>query len=204
MDIARGVEYLHRKRIIHRDLKSSNIMLDAQLRAYVSDFGLSHLRESMNQTLTINVGTHGWRAPEVVLSGDYGFPCDIFSFAMIGLELLSEKLPPSPDGIETVLSADFSNTQEAVSELELQQHESFRKLLSECASIEPSSRPDALAVLGRLRTILALTPTTYSETEEPSKLRSDTTATDLRDESGQPDPPDEENPTPIPLSTSGE
>ena len=73
-----------------------NILLDKSMTAKVSDFGLVKLRETisgeMNNMMTASVGTPLWMAPEVTLGQDYGPSCDVYSFAMIMYELLSEQL----------------------------------------------------------------------------------------------------------------
>ena len=82
-EIASAIAFLHRKEIIHRDLKSQNILLDKHMSAKVADLGLAKSRKIMTQTLnkmTQAVGTPLWMAPEVVRGQSYSTSADVFSF----------------------------------------------------------------------------------------------------------------------------
>jgi serine/threonine protein kinase/ABC-type proline/glycine betaine transport system substrate-binding protein len=80
IDMADGMEYLHEKKILHRDLKSQNIWLDENLKCKIGDFGMSRL--NTNKTMTL-CGSPLWCSPEILRSERYSFPADVFSFAII-------------------------------------------------------------------------------------------------------------------------
>lgn len=80
IDMADGMEYLHDKKILHRDLKSQNIWLDENLKCKIGDFGMSRL--NTNKTMTL-CGSPLWCSPEILRSERYSFPADVFSFAII-------------------------------------------------------------------------------------------------------------------------
>jgi hypothetical protein len=93
MDVARGLEYLHygvKPAIYHRDIKSTNILLDSEMRARVADFGLARRsREGQSHLTTRVAGTHGYLAPEYALYGQLTEKSDVYSFGVLLLEIMS-------------------------------------------------------------------------------------------------------------------
>nr|CAD1817577.1 unnamed protein product [Ananas comosus var. bracteatus] len=99
-DAAKGIEYLHTgcsPTIIHRDLKSSNILLDKNMRAKVSDFGLSKPAVDGSHISSIVRGTVGYLDPEYYISQQLTEKSDIYSFGVILLELISGHEPISSE-----------------------------------------------------------------------------------------------------------
>ncbi|KAH9779285.1 putative LRR receptor-like serine/threonine-protein kinase [Citrus sinensis] len=94
-DIARGLAYLHeesRLKIVHRDIKATNVLLDKDLNAKISDFGLAKLDEDENTHISTRIaGTVGYMAPEYAMRGYLTDKADVYSFGIVALEIVSGK-----------------------------------------------------------------------------------------------------------------
>lgn len=95
LDVANALYFLHdmcTPRIIHRDVKPSNILLDENFNAYLSDFGLARLLDDFETHVTTGVaGTFGYVAPEYCLTSHASEKVDVYSFGVMLLELISDK-----------------------------------------------------------------------------------------------------------------
>ena len=90
--IAKGVYYLHtnQRPILHRDLKSLNVLLDHALNCKLADFGWTRV---IDKEMTSKIGTYQWMAPEVIRGYKYSEKADVFSFGIILWELATRKPP---------------------------------------------------------------------------------------------------------------
>lgn len=93
LQTARGMEYLHDCNLIHRDLKSVNLLMDNEFNAKVCDFGLSRILAPKHQNMTGNVGTVSWIAPEVFEKQPYDTKADVYSFGIVMWELYTKQIP---------------------------------------------------------------------------------------------------------------
>ncbi|CAO2833295.1 unnamed protein product [Amaranthus hypochondriacus] len=93
LGIARGLAYLHeesRLKIVHRDIKATNVLLDKDLNAKISDFGLAKLDEDENTHISTRIaGTIGYMAPEYAMRGYLTDKADVYSFGVVVLEIVS-------------------------------------------------------------------------------------------------------------------
>ncbi|CAH9130669.1 unnamed protein product [Cuscuta epithymum] len=82
IDIAKGLCYLHSKKIVHRDVMTQNLLLNKEGRVKFVDFGVSRLEAAKRNTMTATAGTQGYMAPEVYDGKEYDHTCDVYSFGI--------------------------------------------------------------------------------------------------------------------------
>ncbi|KAJ0399100.1 hypothetical protein ATCC90586_009351 [Pythium insidiosum] len=160
LHVAHALAYLHgmSSPIVHRDLKSKNVLLDERLDAKLTDFGVS--RHKGDSTMTAGVGSMLWMAPEVMVGARYDAKADVFSLGVVLSELDSQQLPYAhareketgrrlPDAaiLQMVslgtLTVEFSADADA----------EIVDLARACVALEPAHRPSSADVLHRLHRV---------------------------------------------------
>jgi len=90
LEIALGLAYLHSQKVIHRDIKSTNVLLDSEQRAKLADFGIA---TCFGGEHTAETGTYRFMAPEVITHQTYDHKCDVYSFGMLLWEMTHQDIP---------------------------------------------------------------------------------------------------------------
>lgn len=157
---ANALVYLHslQPMVLHRDLKSKNILLSEHLDAKLADFGVS--REHADMTMTAGVGTSLWMAPEVLMGERYDDKADVFSFGVVLAELDTHSLPyrhakQSSTGVTLSETAILQMVSVGTLRVEFSKEvlPSIRALGLACVDMDPRARPTAAEVLYRLTRI---------------------------------------------------
>ncbi|OQR99400.1 kinase [Thraustotheca clavata] len=158
VSIVEGLIYLHTctPPIIHRDLKSRNILLDNVKGTKLTDFGISKAVEDDENSLTSGIGTYQWMAPEVIASTKYSSAADVYSFGIVLSEFCTHQVPYSAMGPNGT-SLSYLQVLKRVGEGKLTP--SFgesspawvKEMAIQCLQLDPISRPSALQLSETLR-----------------------------------------------------
>ncbi|XP_068306679.1 LRR receptor-like serine/threonine-protein kinase FEI 2 [Pyrus communis] len=160
---ARGIAYLHHDcspKIVHRDIKSSNILLNENLDPHVSDFGLAKLLVDEDaHVTTVVAGTFGYLAPEYLQSGRATQKSDVYSFGVLLLELVTGKRPTDPTFVKRGLNVvGWMNTQlkenrlhevvdKRCKDADAETVEAILEIAARCTDANPDDRPSMNQVL---------------------------------------------------------
>lgn len=150
IDVSKGMEYLHLNDIIHRDLKSANLLMDTLQVVKVADFGVARVLHQEG-VMTAETGTYRWMAPEVINHQPYDQKADIFSFAIVLWELLTAKIPYEN---MTPLQAALGVRQGLRPEIPKDIHPRLCDLMQRCWDMVPSNRPPFSIIRVELEDIL--------------------------------------------------
>ncbi|CAD6252126.1 unnamed protein product [Miscanthus lutarioriparius] len=143
-DISKGMNYLHQNNIIHRDLKTANLLMDENRVVKVADFGVARVKDQSG-VMTAETGTYRWMAPEVIEHKPYDHKADVFSFAIVLWELLTGKIPYE---YLTPLQAAIGVVQKGIRPMiPKDTHPKLIELLQKCWHRDPTERPDFSEIL---------------------------------------------------------
>ncbi|KAH7517245.1 serine/threonine-protein kinase STY13 [Ziziphus jujuba] len=93
LDLSRGLSYLHSKKIVHRDVKTENMLLDVGRNLKIADFGVARVEAQNPRDMTGETGTPGYMAPEVLDGKPYNRKCDVYSFGICLWEIYCCDMP---------------------------------------------------------------------------------------------------------------
>jgi serine/threonine protein kinase len=148
LDIAKGLYYLHSKQILHRGLKSANVLISQYGQAKLSDFGLAKTQYSSIQTIKTQSQAVAWLAPETLDCGDYTEASDIYSFGMVVWEVVTGKPPYAGKKEADIISHVVDKGQRE--HLPAEVPDIYKKLIQQCWQAEPCQRPILTDILRQL------------------------------------------------------
>ncbi|GMY24926.1 serine/threonine-protein kinase HT1-like [Fagus crenata] len=138
LDIARGMQYLHSQGILHRDLKSENLLLGEDMSVKVADFGISCLESQCGSTKGFT-GTYRWMAPEMIKEKQHTKKVDVYSFGIVLWEILTALTPF--DNMTPEQAAYAVSHKNARPPLPPECPMALSHLISRCWSSNPDKRP---------------------------------------------------------------
>ncbi|KAM7521622.1 hypothetical protein LguiA_011524 [Lonicera macranthoides] len=151
LDLSRGMSYLHSKKIVHRDVKTENMLLDINRTLKIADFGVARVEAQNPRDMTGETGTLGYMAPEVLDGKPYNRKCDVYSFGICLWEIYCCDMP--------YLNLSFAEVSSQVVRQNLRPEiprccpSSLASIMRKCWDANPERRPEMEEVVSLLEAI---------------------------------------------------
>ena len=165
LGIAYGMAYLHAQNMIHRDLKSLNILLDADDFPKICDFGMARTKSTGSDAVAGGIGTSQWMAPEVLVSQRYDEKADVYSYGIILWEMLTGDVPYR--GLRDIQVAMTVINQNNRPKIPKNCPQNLAKFIRVCWNTDPDKRPEFKTIVRVLESGAIVFPGT-----DISKLKS--------------------------------
>jgi len=147
LDVACGMEYLHSQGVVHRDLKSENLVLTEDLHVKLTDFGVGCLETECDARID-DTGTYRWMAPEMISHKHYSKKVDVYSFGVVLWELVTGQLPfEEMTPVQVAYAVVHKNARPKIP-----QHcpAPLRQLMQDCWASNPQKRPNFFQIVQTL------------------------------------------------------
>ena len=149
--IARGMEFLHQKKVIHRDLKSVNILLNKDFFPIIADFGLAKITDPDHPTYqSTSCGTLIYQAPEILTGDKFSYPVDVYAYSIILYEISTELIPygkiSNTNCLHSLVPGNFRPEfpPEGIDD-------DMKSLIEECWDKDPDKRPNFTSIVHTLQ-----------------------------------------------------